>query len=154
MLLSKSGQYALQAMLQIASAPDGQPMRTNQIAEALDVPANTLSKVLSRLARAAVLRSLRGPQGGFALAFPADELTLAEALAPIESERLERRCLLGRARCSDANPCAAHDRWSALVDHIDDFLGDTTLANVVVAASPSSRGRRKAATRKPSRRSR
>jgi Rrf2 family protein len=130
MLLSKSGEYALQALLHLASDP-GRRMPTNQIAEALDAPSNYLSKLLHRLARGGVLRSVRGPQGGFELTLPAEQLSLAEALAPIEAERLDRRCLLGRPQCSDRNPCAAHGQWRSLAEHIDRFLAETTIADVL-----------------------
>lgn len=139
MLLSRSGQYALRALLHIAEQPEG-PVRTSEIAAALDVPANYLSKLLHRLARDGVLDSTRGPSGGFALAIPADQLSLAEALQPIESERLDRRCLLGRPQCRDSDPCAVHGQWKALAEHIDGFLGETTLANLLPPRAPARSG--------------
>lgn len=129
-------------------------MPTNQIAEALDVPANYLSKLLHQLARAGVLRSLRGPQGGFALALPAEQLTLAAALAPIDAERLGRRCLLGRPQCSDSNPCAAHEQWSSLAEHIEQFLGETTLADVLATDRAGAGRPRRTPARKRARSSR
>jgi Rrf2 family iron-sulfur cluster assembly transcriptional regulator len=147
MLLSRSGEYALLAMLLLAEQPEGDPLRGSDIARALDVPANSLSKLLHQLARAGVLRSTRGPRGGFRLAKPAGDLRLSEALAPIEAARLGRRCLLGRAECRDDAPCAAHDQWSALASHIDRFLGETTLASLRSqepgTRRPRERGRKK-----------
>lgn len=152
MILSRSGEYALLALLHLADQPDSTPVRVGDIASALGAPSNYLSKLLHQLVRAGVLRSARGPQGGFCLAVPADALSLARALAPIEAERLAPRCLLGRPECRDDDPCAAHDQWRALSQHIDQFLGETTLSSLVLNEARS-RGVRRA-KRKGTRRSR
>lgn len=133
------------ALLHLAQQGDDTPVRGSEISEALDIPANYLSKILHQLARAGVLNSVRGPSGGFALAQPTDELNLAELLEPIEAERLDRRCLLGRPRCRDADPCAAHDQWRSLSEHIDRFLEETTLASL--SKPPRKRSRKSKARR-------
>lgn len=129
MLLTRSGEYALQALIYIAEHGD-RPVRASEIARALDVPRNYLSKLLHQLARAGVLQSGRGPRGGFALAEPAAALSLKRALDPIEADRIESRCLLGRPSCSDADPCPAHAGWKGLREHIAGFLENTTLADL------------------------
>jgi Rrf2 family protein len=128
-LLTRSGEYALQALIYIADHGDG-PVRTAEIAQAVDVPRNYLSKLLHQLARAGVLRSERGPRGGFALNEPAATLCLKRLLEPIEADRIESRCLLGRPRCTDADPCPAHAEWKGLREHITSFLENTTLADL------------------------
>jgi hypothetical protein len=65
------------------------------------------------LAQAGVLRSGRGPRGGFRLARAAREITLGDIAAPF-GEVSERKCLLGRATCGWKNPCSAHPRWEAV----------------------------------------
>jgi len=152
MLLSKSGEYALLALLHLASQPDSTPVSGAEIAEALDVPANYLSKLLHQLARGGVLRSVRGPHGGFVLATAADTLSLAEVLDPVDRVRTESRCLLGRPACRDSDPCAAHEKWRELSEHIDRFLDETTLASLLRAEADAKRSR--AAKRKKTRRSR
>jgi Rrf2 family iron-sulfur cluster assembly transcriptional regulator len=150
-LLSKSGEYALLALLHLAERSDTTPVRVKEIAAALGAPTNYLSKVLHQLSRAGVLHSVRGPHGGFSLAIPTDELSLAEALGPIEAERLGRRCLLGRPECRDDDPCAAHEQWRSLSDHIDRFLDETTLATLLASDAKARRSRSKP---EPTRRSR
>lgn len=130
MILTRSGEHAIRAVIHLAEASGEEPVRTAEIAEALGAPRNYLSKLLHQLARAGVLRSERGPRGGFSLAVPAGELTLADVLAPIESERLDQSCLLGRPRCSDDDPCPIHDDWKRLREHIGSFLNDTTIADL------------------------
>lgn len=105
-------------------------MRVSEIAAAVGVPRNYLSKVLHQLVRAGVLVSERGPRGGFALARAAETIRLAEIVAAVEARPSDPRCLLGRPECNDADPCAAHARWRRLSDQIASFLEDTTLADL------------------------
>lgn len=130
MLLSKSGEYALLALLHLAEHCDEGPLRTSEIAKAIDVPQNYLSKILHQLAQGGVLQSERGPRGGFELTWEPEDMTLTYSLQPIESELKNRRCLLGRKTCSDSDPCAAHPAWQELSGHITDFLQSTTLADL------------------------
>ena len=77
MWISGTSQYAIRAVVYVATHGTDAPVRVGPIATALDVPQNYLSKTLHILARAGVLRSLRGPRGGFQLAIPPARLTLA-----------------------------------------------------------------------------
>ena len=77
MWISGTSQYAIRAVVYVATNGVDEPVRVGPIAKALDVPQNYLSKTLHQLARAGVLRSVRGPRGGFQLAIPPSRLTLA-----------------------------------------------------------------------------
>jgi Rrf2 family iron-sulfur cluster assembly transcriptional regulator len=126
-LLSRTSSYAVRAAIHLADRPEASPLPVGDIAEALGVPRNYLSKILHQLARSGVLVSVRGPGGGFRLARPPERTCLADIVAASEPQRLDRRCLLGRPECSDADPCPAHDSWQSLADAITRFLNDTTL---------------------------
>lgn len=122
-------QQAISAVLCIAEAR-GEPMRASTIAAATGAAGNYLSKILHSLARAGVLSSERGPRGGFRLALPADQLTLAAIAEPFERQG-QRRCLLGRPTCGDANPCPAHERWSGIAAGIESYFQTTTIARLL-----------------------
>jgi Rrf2 family protein len=130
LVLSSTAEYALRAVLHIAAAEPGSAQKLGQIATALDVPRNYLSKTLHQLVRAGVLRSERGPNGGFRLAVPADRLTLAEIVEPFGAMKLARQCLLGRGECSDHTPCSVHAQWKLVADPMRTFFRDTTVASV------------------------
>jgi Rrf2 family protein len=130
MWLSSTAQQALRAVLCIAGSESEGAVRVDEIAAALDCPRNYLSKTLHALTLAGVLRSERGPRGGFRLAGAADRLALATVIAPFEPIG-ERRCLLGRATCGDADPCAAHQRWRALAGGMETFFRTTTIAQLL-----------------------
>lgn len=132
-MLSQSGEYALRAVLYIAGHEAAGPVRVIEIAEALSVPRNYLSKILHQLARAGVLGSTRGPRGGFELVGSPEEITLSRVVSPVDpsSDRIE--CLLGQPRCSDERPCAAHERWRAVSEVVWTFFNETTLSDLLLS---------------------
>jgi len=134
-MLSQTAVYALRASLTLADLQDAGPVTVDEISTQLSVPRNYLSKILHALARDGILTSTRGPGGGFQLSRPAVELTLTEVIRPFDDLPIDTRCLLGRARCSDADPCRAHDRWKSVSRSVRDFFDKTTLADLSNAGS-------------------
>ena len=130
MWISGTTQYALRAVLFVAEHGTDEPVRVDAIAAALNVPRNYLSKTLHSLARAGVLRSGRGPRGGFQLAAPPGEISLARIAAPFD-DLAARNCLLGRATCGWKNPCSVHPRWEAVSSSLQSFFRDTTVADLL-----------------------
>lgn len=130
MWISGTSQYAIRAVVYVALHGVERPVRVAPIAAALKVPRNYLSKTLHLLARAGVLRSTRGPMGGFQLAVAPEKLTLARVTAPFDQAG-GRHCLLGRPRCSDQRPCAVHSHWSAVSDSLQAFFQRTTVADLL-----------------------
>lgn len=98
---------------------------------AMDVPRNYLSKTLNQLAKDGILHSTRGRSGGFSLAAPADSITLISIVEIFDPIQRKRSCLLGRSRCSDSNPCPAHERWKGISDQVSAFFSDTTVGDLL-----------------------
>ena len=136
MWLSSTTQNALRAVLYIAEHAGDGPVRVDDVAASLRCPRNYLSKTLHALARAGILRSARGPKGGFRLADPPDRLALARIVRPFEPAG-ERRCPMGRATCGDAYPCPLHHRWSRIAAIVEDCLGQTTMADLLAQGTRS-----------------
>lgn len=132
-MLSQTTEYALAAAVHLAGHGAQGPLRVDDIAQELDVPRNYLSKILHSLARVGVLTSTRGPGGGFELARHANEIRLSELVRPFEPALMsaDGDCLLGRERCRDDDPCAAHARWKDVRTAINAFFSDTTLGDLV-----------------------
>lgn len=130
MWISGTTQYALRAVLHVAEHGREGPVRVEAIAEALKMPRNYLSKTLHALARAGVLRSGRGPRGGFQLAVDAHTLTLAQVAAPFD-DLAQRHCLLRQQSCGLRSQCAAHARWEQISSSLTAFFGDTTIADLL-----------------------
>jgi Rrf2 family protein len=136
-VLNQTAEYALRAVLHLAESYPGTPTRVADIADALDVPHNYLSKVLHVLAREGILESSRGPSGGFWLARPPEKLLLAHVISPFDP--IEDRCLLMRRRCSDLTPCIAHHQWKDVALKLRGFFRETSVADIVGAARADGR---------------
>ncbi|HEU4587986.1 MAG TPA: Rrf2 family transcriptional regulator [Gemmatimonadales bacterium] len=141
-MLSQTAEYALRTVLYIAERPDDHPARVDEIAGALGLPRNYLSKTLHRLAQGGVLRSTRGVGGGFRLRVPADELPLLTVVKLFDPVSEGRACLLGRPVCSDAHPCEAHAKWKGVAAQLDRFFRETMVADLL---EPGAGGRRRPA---------
>jgi Rrf2 family transcriptional regulator, iron-sulfur cluster assembly transcription factor len=136
-MLNQTAEYALRAVIYLAENNGAGPRRVSDIADALDVPQNYLSKVLHVLAREGVLTSTRGPAGGFALRRSAERLKLASVVSPFDP--IEDRCLLMRRRCTDANPCTAHHEWKSVALKLRAFFRETSIADLIRGAQASGR---------------
>src|SRR5512134_11208 len=130
-MLSKTSEYALRAVLFLARESRDIPVPAGDIASGLDVPANYLSKILHTLSRAGVVSSERGPGGGYRLARAPDTISLADVVGAFEPISPGSRCLLGRARCRDDQPCAAHARWRQVFDPVTAFFRETMVAELL-----------------------
>lgn len=138
MIASQTTVYALRAMLYLAERIDTHPVRVDDIATALEVPRNYLSKILHVLARRGLLRSARGPGGGFSLAKSPRRTTLLEIAAHFD-DMSPGRCLLGRPECRDDDPCPAHGQWREVATTLHAFFRDTTLADLARRSDAAAR---------------
>ncbi|HET9012086.1 MAG TPA: Rrf2 family transcriptional regulator [Gemmatimonadaceae bacterium] len=130
-MLSTTSDYALRAVLFLARRRDGRALRADEIADATAAPRNYLAKTLNALAKAGIVTSARGPQGGFALAGDPASITLARVIDCFDEPRPHHRCLLGTAPCDPEHPCAAHSRWTAIMDARRTPLANTTIADLL-----------------------
>jgi Rrf2 family protein len=130
-MLSNTAESALRAVLYLARHAQEHAVRVDEMAEALAVPRNYLSKTLHILAKRGVLASTRGPRGGFMLGVPASELTLNAIVEPFDPIEARKTCLLGRKKCSDRDPCTVHWRWRSIADQIANFFQQTTVGDLI-----------------------
>lgn len=134
-MLSSTSDYALRAILVLAQAEQGLPMRADEIARATGSPANYLAKTLNALAKAGLVASARGPLGGFTLLVPAEELSVARIVDCFDEPRPMTRCLLGNRPCDGRHPCRAHERWNAVLAAQRAPLAHTTVADLLAGSS-------------------
>lgn len=131
-VLNDTAEYALRAALYIAQHGSmEQPARADQVAQALGIPRNYLSKILHTYARHGILASSRGPTGGFWLAVDPKKTPLLKLVEPFSEVSAKRSCVLGRPECSDRNPCPAHSRWKEISEGVAHFFRRTTIADLL-----------------------
>jgi Rrf2 family protein len=84
MRISAKADYAVRASVELAATADEKPVKAERIATAQDIPLNFLENILGELRRAGIVRSHRGAEGGFRLAKPAQEITIADIIRAVE----------------------------------------------------------------------
>lgn len=130
MILSRTSQYAIQALIYMAAQPDSQPILTWKIADYLGVPPSYLAKIMQSLCRGNLLYSFRGRQGGFCLREGAEKADLMRIVTLIEGPELTETCVLGLKVCEDMTPCPMHTRWKPIKEKIVKILRKQTLESL------------------------
>lgn len=133
MILSRTSQYAIQALIFIATQPKGQPVLNREIASHLNVPPAYLAKIMQSLCKGNLLYSFRGRLGGFCLREGAEKVDLMQVLLLTEGPRFAQDCLLGLKVCSDETACPMHHKWQPIKSKVIALLQDQTLEKLARA---------------------
>ena len=135
MRVSAKTDYALRAMAELAAAPAGQ-VKGERIATAQGIPLKFLENILTELRRAELVATQRGAEGGYRLARPADEISLADViravdgpLANVRGERPDTVTYVGPAK-------PLHDVWLAVRANLRAVLETVTLADLAAGRLP------------------
>jgi Rrf2 family transcriptional regulator, iron-sulfur cluster assembly transcription factor len=130
-MLNQSAEYALRATLYMANLGPDKAYKATAVADALGMPANYLSKIMHELVRKRVLKSVRGPTGGYSLAIAPAELPIEKIIEPFQDLGPRAHCLMGDRKCDRKRPCAAHERWGRFKESLAASLQQTTLADML-----------------------
>lgn len=130
MIYSRSAEYAIRGLVELALQPAGKHQLAKRIASDASVPSYFLAKLLQDLVREGLLESNKGPGGGFRLALPADRITLRRVAEAVDGAGRLERCPAGSAECNDRAVCPMHESWKTLRGEILAYLDQTTLADL------------------------
>ena len=132
MQLTSKGRYAVMAMADL-SAQDARAVTIAEIAEGQGISAAYLEQLFARLRRAGLVAGVRGPGGGYKLAKPACDVSVADVIAAVDERIATTRCEPGsKLGCTGKTErCATHNLWAALSCRINDFLSGVSLKDVV-----------------------
>ncbi|MBS4097249.1 MAG: Rrf2 family transcriptional regulator [Sulfuricella sp.] len=133
MILSRTSQYAIQALIYVATQPAGEPILNRKIAEHLSVPTAYLAKIMQILCKGSLLYSFRGRQGGFCLREGGGKTDLMQILVLIEGVGFTENCVLGLKVCSEATACPVHSKWLPIKEKIVHLLHEQTLEKLAQA---------------------
>jgi Rrf2 family iron-sulfur cluster assembly transcriptional regulator len=128
-MLTTKGRYAVMALVDMALNSEGKPMTLAGIAERQGITVAYLEQLFSRLRKSELVRSVRGPGGGYLLARPVGEINVAEVIKASDETIKITRC--SSQGCSPQGAkCLTHDLWSGLGKSIDDYLSSISLDDV------------------------
>jgi Rrf2 family transcriptional regulator, iron-sulfur cluster assembly transcription factor len=132
-IFSRQCEYALQAVSFLALQPAGKLTSIRELTGKLHIPYHFLAKILQRLTAKKLLVSQKGPSGGFALALPADQITLFHIVDAIDGSGFTHKCVMGFPECSDKIPCAVHKHWAQMRDGIYAMLVSENITEMAKA---------------------
>lgn len=130
MRLTTKGRFAVTAMLDLALRGGKNPVTLAGISERQDISLSYLEQLFSRLRRHELVESVRGPGGGYYLARPLSDVSVADIIRAVDEPIDSTQCG-GKENCQDEHRCMTHDLWMGLNAHIYDYLDNVTLATLV-----------------------
>lgn len=130
MLLSREAEYAIQALLKLASYTDDSYVSILSLSEDLNIPFFYLSKILQKLVKQGVLKSHKGPKGGVAFAVKPEETSILDIVITIDGDKFFDSCVLGLHKCDSDSPCPLHEQWTILRESIRRMFGSDSLATL------------------------
>lgn len=130
MRLTTKGRFAVTAMLDLALRGGKNPVTLAGISERRDISLSYLEQLFSRLRRHELVESVRGPGGGYYLARPMAEVSVADIIRAVD-ESIDATQCGGKENCHDEHRCLTHDLWMGLNNHIYSYLESVTLASLV-----------------------
>ena len=127
-------EYGVICALHLARRTDQGPITGREIASTERLPVDYVEQILLRLRRAGLVRSTRGARGGYALARPADEISIRDVIAASETTTFDLHCVshpVGEERCSASHECSIRPVWLLLQRKIDDVLEGIRLSDLL-----------------------
>ena len=128
---SRQCEYALQAIMVLATKSGDGWTSVSEITERIDGPISYLAKILQDLSRKGILESQKGLHGGFKLARSSDRITLLEIVEVIDGTEFLKRCVLGFPDCSTEKACPVHETWGPLRELFKRLLLENSVADLV-----------------------
>jgi Rrf2 family iron-sulfur cluster assembly transcriptional regulator len=132
MQLSTKGRYAVMAMTELARREGARATPLAQIAQRQQISQAYLEQLFARLRRRGLVLSVRGPGGGYRLARPASELSVADVVTAVDEPLRATRCAGEGVGCMRGGVrCLTHDLWEETGRQIEDYLASVSLADVL-----------------------
>lgn len=133
MILGTKARYAVMAMVELAGRPSGKPVSLAELANSQEMTVPYLEQIFAKLRQCGLVKSVRGPGGGYALTRSAEDICISDIIEavnePLKMTRCNAHekpggCMSGRAKC------LTHDLWEGLEQQIYDYLHSISLADV------------------------
>lgn len=131
--LTRRSDYALRALVYIASREDGGPHRLAEVARHQGVPAPFMAKIVQQLVAAGFLQTRRGRGGGIHLAAEAPRRTLLEVVQAVDGPLALNWCTSDPKRCDRWQSCAAHPVWALAQRQLEETLSEASLGDLAQA---------------------
>jgi Rrf2 family protein len=131
MQITRAGEYGVLGLMNLARRKPGQTAMIDDVSRAERIPKSFLSKIFQDLAKAGLVRSVRGAGGGFVLVRDPSEISILEVIEAIEGKIVFQRCKQLKPECEHAGGCALCGLFEQAQDGVKDVLVRTTLFDLI-----------------------
>ena len=132
MRLTTKGQYAVRAMVKLASHRGGEPVSLKDISREEGISLAYLEQLFLKLRKGDIVRSVRGPGGGYVLARGAADISVGDVISVVEEPLNPVACLDDDVEaCTRADNCITQNIWKGLGDRIKGFLNSITVEDLL-----------------------
>ena len=137
MHVTAKADYAVRAVVELASGSRDTPRKVDELAQAQGIPLSFLENILTQLRSAGIVRSQRGPEGGYWLAYPPEEINLAQVIRAVEGPLVGVRGLRPEEISYEGAAESLQQVWIALRANLRKVLEHVTLADVAAGELPA-----------------
>ncbi|MGO1245547.1 MAG: RrF2 family transcriptional regulator [Sphingobacterium sp.] len=128
-VFSKTCEYAIRAVFYISQRThEGYKTGIKEIASNIDSPEPFLAKILQKLAKAGIVQSVKGPNGGFYIDIASFDRPLSDIVEAIDGAEIFTGCAMGLSFCSEVNPCPLHNDFKEVRNRITEMLHRTSIS--------------------------
>ena len=133
MQITHQADYAIRTMYYLARLSPDQKASTRQIAREYQIPASFLTKIISQLSVAGLIRTARGASGGISLSQPPEKITMLDVLVAIDGPVALNECLNNSESCTFSQNCVLHRFWSDASEELVGRLRSMTFDKLAVS---------------------
>lgn len=130
MKLTTRGRYAVTAMLDLAIHASGGPVALAEISQRQQISLSYLEQLFAKLRKGGLVRSTRGPGGGYALIESLDKVVVADIIEAV-NESVDSTNCGGLQNCHEGSRCLTHDLWAGLNTQIEEYFSAISLGDLI-----------------------
>ncbi|MFN9477372.1 MAG: Rrf2 family transcriptional regulator [Rickettsiales bacterium] len=131
MMLTTKSRYAVMAIVEVATSQTTRPIKLADISNKQTIPLNYLEQIFLKLKKADIVRSVKGPGGGYFLNIPSESLNIIEIIDAVEENTKMTRCSVDKSCRKNGAKCMTHDLWKGLGNQIRNYFSSISVADVM-----------------------
>ncbi len=131
MRISTKGRYGLRLMLELGMHFGEGPISTEAISETQEISSNYIHNIINILQSSNLIRSIRGPKGGYILTRDPLEITVLDIITALEGSIFTVDCVADSEICKRSDSCVTRDVWSEVTSTVNEVLANITLQSLV-----------------------
>jgi len=131
MMLTTKSRYAVMVIVEVASSQSTRPIKLADISNKQTIPLNYLEQIFLKLKKANIVKSVKGPGGGYCLNVPSESLNIIEIIDAVEENTKMTRCSVDKTCRKNGAKCMTHDLWKGLGNQIRSYFSSISVADVM-----------------------